>query len=63
MALVLDCQLTAALRIRNTVALNEPFAERRDTKVTLLQLMLIPSVAAGVVLFASVIVQRVRREW
>jgi len=39
------------------------FAKRKDTIVTLLQLMLIPSAAAGVVLFACVVVQRVRREW
>lgn len=31
--------------------------------MTLLQLMLIPSAAAGVVLVVCMLVQRVRREW
>lgn len=31
--------------------------------MTLLQLMLIPSAVAGVVLAACMLVQRVRREW
>lgn len=41
----------------------EFFAERRDTKVNLLQLMLIPSATAGVVLLTCILVQRVRHEW
>lgn len=41
----------------------EALASRRDTYVTFLQLMLLPSAAAGAVLFACVIVQSVRREW
>lgn len=43
--------------------MNQLFAQKKDTKMTLLQLMLIPSAAGGLVLVASMIMQRVRHDW
>ena len=37
--------------------------ERRSTSMTLLLVMVIPSLAAGLVLLASMLVQRVRGDW
>jgi len=43
--------------------LQEVVADERNDSMTLLNLMLLPSLAAGVVLLASVVFQSVRREW